>query len=297
MLACLAALAAAAAPAVQAPPVFRSQVEAVRVDVAVTRDEAPVLGLRAADFELRDEGVPQALDLVSEEKDLPLQATLVFDMSASVTGERLTALRQAGLAFLGGLAGEDEAALVCFSHRVSLVQPPTGDLDRLRTALLSLQGSGSTALRDALAAALLARAPTRRRTAVVVFSDGADNVSWLSAAAVSELARRGDAVVYAVLVRSSDPGTDASREFLSDLADATGGRMFEARRDSDLRDTFLILLHHLRGRYLLTYTPASTRAGWHRLELRLRHEKGHVLARPGYWRGAASLEPLSKNTP
>jgi VWFA-related protein len=284
----LAAVLAGAPPAGQSPPVFSSQVEAVRVDVAVMRGEAPVLELAAADFELREDGVPQALSLVREEKDVPLEATLLLDLSASVIGERLAALRQAGLAFLGGLAAEDEASLLCFSHRVSLVQPLTKDLDGLRAALLSLQGGGSTALRDALAAALLSRAPTRRRAAVVVFSDGADNMSWLSAPAVEEIARRGDAVIYAVLTGSSEPSAGVNRPFLSSLADATGGRVFDARRDSDLRDTFLVLLHHLRGRYLLTYTPVSARPGWHRLDLRLKHGKGRVLARPGYWRESGS---------
>jgi hypothetical protein len=105
---------------------------------------------------------------------------------------------------------------------------------------------------------------------------------------VEEIARRSDAVVYAVLTGASEPSAWATRPFLSRLADATGGRVFEARRDSDLRDSFLGLLHHLRGRYLLTYTPVSVKPGWHRLELRLKRGKGRVLARPGYWREADS---------
>ena len=49
-----AALLAASAP--QAPPVFRAEVDVVRVEVLVTRGGVPVRGLGAADFEVRDNG-------------------------------------------------------------------------------------------------------------------------------------------------------------------------------------------------------------------------------------------------
>ena len=45
-------------------PTFSSKVEAVRVDVLVTEDGKPVRGLRAADFEILDNGVRQTVDIV-----------------------------------------------------------------------------------------------------------------------------------------------------------------------------------------------------------------------------------------
>jgi len=46
----------------QAPPVFPAAVEAVRVDVVVMDPHGrPVVGLRAEDFELREDGVPQTI--------------------------------------------------------------------------------------------------------------------------------------------------------------------------------------------------------------------------------------------
>ena len=41
---------------------FRSSVENVRVDVLATRDGRPSIGLTAADFEVRDNGVLQTID-------------------------------------------------------------------------------------------------------------------------------------------------------------------------------------------------------------------------------------------
>ena len=69
-----------------------------------------------ADFEVIDNKVPQQLDVVSFER-APLRVTLAFDMSVSVTGERLDHLRAAGEAVLDGLRAEDEAQLLTFSHQ------------------------------------------------------------------------------------------------------------------------------------------------------------------------------------
>src|SRR3954463_958936 len=74
---------------------FSSRVEAVRVDVLVTENGLPVRGLAPADFELRDNGVPQQIDLISFDQ-VPLNVVLALDMSDSVAGERLQRLQAAG---------------------------------------------------------------------------------------------------------------------------------------------------------------------------------------------------------
>ena len=97
--------------------VFSSKVEAVRVDVLVTDRDKAVLGLKPSDFELRDNGVLQQVDLVSFEQ-IPLNVVLALDMSDSVIGERLENLRGAAGAVLDGLKPEDQAGLITFSHVV-----------------------------------------------------------------------------------------------------------------------------------------------------------------------------------
>src|SRR5256885_15613625 len=96
---------------------FSSRIEAVRVDVLVTDNGQPVRGLGPADFDVRDNGVAQQIDLVSFEQ-IPLNVVLALDMSASVAGDRLERLRSAGGAILGSLEKNDQSALVTFSESV-----------------------------------------------------------------------------------------------------------------------------------------------------------------------------------
>src|SRR6476646_7843451 len=96
---------------------FTSKTIGVRVDVLVTNGNQLVRGLTAKDFELRDEGVVQAVSEVQLE-GMPLNLILGFDTSLSVAGERLHYLLEAGNALLGGLQPPDRVALVSFASRV-----------------------------------------------------------------------------------------------------------------------------------------------------------------------------------
>jgi Ca-activated chloride channel family protein len=277
------ALLAVAAP--QEPPVFRTEVGLVRVEVLVTRKGAPVHGLTAADFEVRDAGRVQELEPVLEEES-PVDAVLVLDMSGSVKGPKLGALKDAARAFLDGLRAGEQVALVAFREEVHLLQPFTPKRDLVRRALEEASPRGSTALCDAVYAALRLREPGPRRTAVVVFSDGLDNMSWLAAPEVVDAASRSEAIVYGVAVRERG---ERSEPFLRDVCRATGGKLFEAASERDLRARFLDVLADIRARYVLSYAPrGGDAAGWHTLDVRLKRVKGDVLARPGYWRFATA---------
>jgi VWFA-related protein len=283
----LALLVAALAPsaAQEEPLVFGVEVEVVRVEVLVTRKGEPVRDLTAEDFELRDNGVRQQLKPIAFE-EAPVDALLVLDLSASVKGSKLEALRDAAGAFLDGLAPLDRAALVGFQQSVVVGVPLTSEIPSVRFALDTVEGGGSTALHDAVYVALRLPEPGPRRSAVVVFSDGVDNVSWLSGEDVVEAAGRSGAVVYAV--DAGEPG-DPSHRFLKDVAKATGGRVWRARKTDDFPARFLDVLHDIRARYVLSYSPTGVdTAGWHELEVKLRGRKGDVLARPAYYRPAAA---------
>ena len=95
-------LVVAAAAAVPGAQHFTARALAVRVDVLVTDGRQPVTGLTARDFDLKDDGVVQAIAEIDHEQ-LPLNLILVFDTSTSVAGARLRALLDAGQSLIDQL--------------------------------------------------------------------------------------------------------------------------------------------------------------------------------------------------
>jgi VWFA-related protein len=264
---------------VSAQPSFSSKIEAVRVDVLVTeRDGGGVVaGLGPSDFEVFDNGVPQQVDLVSHEQ-IPLNVILALDMSESLAGERLDHLRDAGRAVLNGLKSDDQGALVTFSHLVRLGSGLTKDVAALQTALDEAEASGETALVDGTYAAMMLGESDVGRALLIVFSDGVDTASWLTADAVLDAGRRSDAVVYAV-----SSGAEKNAPFLRDLSEATGGTLFRVESTRNLSATFVRILEEFRHRYLVSYTPRGVpKDGWHRLDVRVKERRALVKARPGY---------------
>ncbi len=258
-------------------PQFRSRALGVRVDVLVTDGRRPVGGLRAPDFELRDNGVAQSVEVV-DAADVPLNVVLALDTSASTEGARQTNLVAASQALLDGLRPVDRAALTTFSHAVVPATALTSDLSLVRQQLQRITPSGRTSVMDAAYVALTATLSQPGRSLVVVCTDGSDISSWLRPADVVESAERSNAVLYAVT--SADARRVAA---LEDLTDATGGDMLRVGSSSDLRAAFQKILQEFRSRYILAYTPTGVPAGgFHRLDVRVGRRGLTVKARPGY---------------
>jgi VWFA-related protein len=258
-------------------PTFSVKREEVRIDVLVTDHGKPVLGLASADFVVLDNGVLQQIEFARSE-EIPINAVLVLDMSASVAGELLGCLRSAGHVLLEELRKDDRAALVTFSHVVALGSTLTSDLGQVKKALDSVEPFGSTSLIDASYAGLIVGRTDFGCPLVIVFSDGLDTSSWLTGDSVLDTAKRSDAVVYAV-----SAGRLPNMTFLRDLTGLTGGSLFEVESTNNLSAVFLSILDEFRQRYLVTYEPHGvSREGWHQLEVRVRGRKLSIKARPGY---------------
>lgn len=272
-------LGSAIAPTAQ-QPTFSSKLEVVRVDALVSDRGRVVTGLRAADFEMRDNGVVQTVDLVSFQQ-LPLNVILALDVSASVSGERLENLQSAGHTLLGRLTKEDRSALLTFSHSIHLREGLTDNLERVKRALTLVKPIGDTALVDGAYTAITMDPPDGGRNLLLVFSDGLDTASWLTPERVLESAKRTDMVVYAV----STQGIEESK-FLEDLSGLTGGATLKVESTKDLSSTFLKILDEFRQRYLISYSPSGVaKDGWHRLDVRVKNRRVNVKARTGYQAG------------
>lgn len=298
-------------------PAFKSGVDVVRVDVSVTHRGAPVLGLKAENFQLTDNGVAQRVESVSLEA-VPLSVMLVLDTSGSVAGEALAHLIEAGQQLVRALRPDDDAGLITFSEQVLVNVPLTADLVSVDRALAGLEGLGATSMNDAIHVAMSLRSTDVRRPVIIVFSDGNDNLSWESAAALVDEAKKVPVVIHAIALKVDEsptgPGAQwqgafrtertvnagrpispalLSQDFvngipvLQALTLQAGGRVWSAQSPRDLRPLFTQALEEMRARYLLTYAPNEPpREGYHPLKVTLKNAHGDVTARPGYFVGA-----------
>ena len=262
---------------VMASQTFSSRTIGVRVDVLVTEGGKPVAGLTARDFEVRDNGVPQRVDVV-DIADVPVNAVLALDTSASIAGRARSDLVTAGEAILDKLRPVDRAALTTFSHAVTPAVRLTADLNAVRAELRNVQPYGRTSVMDGVYVALTSTLDQSGRFLLVVCTDGSDTTSWLRPAEVLEASKRANAVIYVVTASGG-----RRSEALKELADATGGQVLQVKSSGDLRPTFERILTEFRTRYVLAYTPEGVApGGFHRLEVTVPQRRAIVKARAGY---------------
>ena len=273
----------AAAPSAQEEPQarFSSGVQAVEVYATVT-DAAgePVTGLRAVDFQLDDDGRPQAITTFGEGA-FPLTVALGVDRSLSMAGEPLRLARRAAEGFLRQLRPGDRSMVVAISAEADVVAPLDAPREAQVQAVAALDAWSTTALRDAVVKTLDRLAPEGGRQALVVFSDGTDRYSQVSADAMLQRARRGSALVYPIVLGRAPVAA------LSDVARLTGGRAFTLRDAQGLDGALDSIARELRHQYLLGYAPAGVAepGRWHPIRVRVRgQETGgwRVRARDGY---------------
>jgi VWFA-related protein len=287
--------------------VYRSQRDAVVVDVLVTDRGGSIEGLTPQDFELRDNGVLQTVDAFAFQ-DLPLTIILALDVSESVSGPKLEHLKTAVASVRGATRASDRVALLTFSHQVDVRRAPTDGASPFDRLLDEVQPQGATSLYDAAFAALTLAADAPGRTLIIVFSDGQDTTSWTDPRRVLRAFEHSDVVVYGVTLRDSiglatsrdavrqarerrwfhDAPFAFGRHFLPLLTEATGGVMAVAEQGDQLRIRFVSVIGEFRERYVLAYSPAGVgQDGWHSVDVRLRHRRGRVVARRGYFRSGS----------
>ena len=289
------------AQSAQAPRVFRSATDAVRVDVLVTDGHKPIGGLTTADFDVRDSGVAQTVEAV-QIVDVPFSMLLALDTSSSMSGPPLKELQEAARAAVNALEPDDRASVMTFTHRISAASPWQHDRRGVQEAIDGVRAGGATSLFDAAVSAFLRRDPEPgRRNLVILFTDGADTASWLPDAAALELAARTDAVVYCVAIDGERRAgvtlnersgirimprqpIISSADFLAELSGRTGGESL-ATTVGNLRRVFQRIVQDFRTRYVLTYVPKGVpESGWHPIDVQVKSRRVHVTARRGYER-------------
>ena len=279
---------------------IRVNVNLVLVDAAVKSKDGQVMSnLKKEDFELRDDGAAQKLDVFSRD-EMQLHVALVLDLSDSIE-PFLSPLRDAATIALSALKPDDEVALFTFATDAQLRLPLTKDKKKVADEIATFDARGATNINDGIFVAaeyLLKQAPTGRRVIILISDDVGTDAGGQGTRDIATEAIAADAVLYnlkvpgynptsTILAASMIPGLVNIRKVM----DATGGEMFDVHDVEHLDDVFSALIQRIKTRYTLGfYTSASGADGKpHKLELRLAPSYGKkgkdytILAKSGYY--------------
>jgi VWFA-related protein len=294
--------------------VFRSGVDGITITVSVRSNNRPVGGLTAPDFVLTDNGVEQELSTLAAEK-VPLDLTLLLDLSSSVDGPLLQRLKTAVADTAALLRPDDRIRLVTISqvlHEVFSLRPREEKMP-----LETLAAEGATSLYDGVAATMMRASEPGRRQLIVAFSDGRDSTSIIDEKTAKDIARLTDAVVDVVVPVAGTRGETATRRLsqrntidslstgenvtlggrgalnagdtsvppvLADLVGPTSGQVFPLGIGDSVSQVFKAMLDDFRASYVLQYVPRGVAPeGWHEVSVTVKkHPKYEIRARKGY---------------
>ncbi len=264
-----------------------ANVNPVTLHVTVTDDLGRVVnGLSPDEFKVFEDKIPQPIVSLTRD-DAPLSIGIVFDTSASV-GTMFEDARSAVTDFFKTANQDDEAFLVEFSNRPTIVAPMTRDYKVLEDRLTNAAPAGHTALLDGIYLALdTLKTAHNSRKALIVISDGRDNSSRYNATEVANLVKEAGVPVYTIGVVAPDE-TDGIA-LLRYLSEPTGGRNFIAANRTDLRDIAAKIGIELRSQYVIAYSPTNPAhdGKYHKIEVRIVPVEGlrglHAFSRTGYF--------------
>lgn len=258
------------AKAPEEPPTFSESAgaEYVMLPVLVTDKNGKFAeGLHKEDFVLKvgDRQVP--VDTFDRDQSAPVSFAFLVDTSGSMgVGGKLENAKAAIRTIVRARQAGDDYALFAFSEgEVRMVQDFSADPSNLLGSLGELEASGQTALFDAVAATPERMMKGRNnKRAIVLFTDGVDNASELTAEKMAELLQRVSVPVYPVGMKDStfDALTQRQRQELSVdtlqmLAASSGGKLHLVGDDDDLRPLASQISSEVRQQYLLGFAPSG----------------------------------------
>jgi VWFA-related protein len=262
--------------------VFRARGRLVEVNTTVTDGRGRYSDdMTPADFVLLDNGKPMPLASF-ENQSSTVSVALLLDATGSMQNA-LPPLKRAALKLIGEMRPEDAIAVYSFNSAVSELQPFTADKRAAERAVLRVHALGGTALYDALVRVNRDLGARAGKKAIVVFTDGDDNLSTLSAEIAIARAKAAGTPIYTIAQGEALRSLDFL-ELLAGISKATGGLPFAIHNPDEILKVFESVSSDLTHGYLLTFQPPSEEgSGWHAIKVTLRAARGRaVRAREAY---------------
>lgn len=283
-------------------PRFVSSVDTVEVYATVRgRDGQLVANLTRDDFTLLDNGRPREITIFSNDIQ-PITMAFLLDRSGSI-GHESTNVTSAAEAFVARLLDEDRASIQSLTYNC---QPLTADKAALVAMLRASErlGDPGSPIWPGLDRTISSLGQEPGRRAILMFSDGNDEGSFVereqrvelrrrpgpcppatelrrtSAGEVARRAARDGLMVYAVGVES--PTGLTMGEDLRSIALDSGGEFFWLTKGAALSATFTRIADELHHQYVLGFTPGAFDGKEHRIDVRSTRAGVTVRARARY---------------
>ena len=275
-----------------APTIIRMNVNEVNLIFTVTdRHGHYIPNLQQSDFALLDDRkAPTRVISFHQQINLPLRVGIVIDASTSIRS-RFEFEQQSANEFLLEIlkARSDRAFVMGFDVTPTVTQDWTNNLDGLEAGVNRLHPGGGTALYDAVYTAcrdklMGERGPEPVRKAMVLISDGNDNVSHVYQDEAIKMCQRAETIIYAISTNWT-PSRGKGDQALTQMAEETGGQAFFPPSVEEMSNSFHDIEEELRSQYALVYTPADFKydGGYRPIYLYCNDRRYQVRAKKGYF--------------
>ncbi len=262
----------------------------LKVSVLGFAPNAPIPLLESKDFLVMEDGVPQEISFF-EAADAPFDLVLLLDLSGS-NAKNLKMIRNSAKRFVDAARDVDRIALVTFTDQPALYSSFSLDRRKLKKTIDEMDDAiGGTNFWDSLDYVLRGLIPqaARRRSAVVVMTDGIDNAipdvpgpgSRLPFEMLLARIRDSETIVFPIYLDTEEENVKRyhvpraayaqAREQLGQIANVCGTPMYRAARLEDLESVYAQVVRDLSTVYSIGYRPTnkSPDGKWRSVEVHL----------------------------
>jgi len=220
--------------------------------------EAPVTGLTAADFTVKEDGAPREV-LRAAPATAPIQLMLLVDDSEALT-PALQPMREGLTKFVEKMHGHGEIGIVTVGDRPTSLVPSTTDIDALKrgiTRIFARSGAGAYMLEGIQEVSQGFQKRKAERPVIVALTMEGVEFSNLQHDAVLKTLDTGGAALHMLSIGSPNRSmTDEWRNLNMVIAEGTkntGGRRDQVLAISGIPEALLRVADELNNQYVVTY--------------------------------------------
>lgn len=254
----------------------------------VTGNGQFIPGLKAENFKILEDGVPQKIDTFSQQSDKPITAVLLVEFASNSYAFIIDALN-AAYSFTGAMKKEDWIAVESYDMRTHLLVDFTQDKNQVMGALgqLRIPGFSETNLFDALYDTIDRLEGVEGQKYILLICNGIDTFSKLNYDKVlKKIQGSKNITIFCIgtgqafrlwLEGRGYLGPLMNLDFLqadnqlNTFSKMTGGRAYFPRFQAEFPEDFADIASDIRNQYVISYRPTNTKqdGSWRKLKVEL----------------------------